>query len=62
MFEIKTQFSDEMTWATSLGTYIARDLVNEPLSHLNAEIFSKKVKTLGKDAGFKVDVLDEQKN
>jgi leucyl aminopeptidase len=61
MFEIKTQFSDEMTWATSLGTYIARDLVNEPLSHLNAEIFSKKVKTLGKDAGFKVDVLDEQK-
>ncbi|MBF25118.1 MAG: peptidase M17 [Flavobacteriales bacterium] len=61
MFEIKTQFSDEMTWATSLGTYIARDLVNEPLSHLNAEIFSKKVKTLGKDAGFKVEVLDEQK-
>tara|TARA_Y100001968_G_scaffold313382_1_gene337530 strand:+ start:2531 stop:3940 length:1410 start_codon:yes stop_codon:yes gene_type:complete len=43
------------------GTYLARDLVNEPLSHLNAEKFSSIIKVLGKEVGFQVNVLNEIK-
>ncbi len=43
------------------GTCVARTLVNEPQSFLNAEQFSKEMQTLGKDAGFKVEVFNKAK-
>lgn len=39
----------------------SRDLVNEPLSFLNAVQISKEIKKLGKEAGFKVEVLGKTK-
>ncbi|MCW3125733.1 MAG: peptidase, partial [Bacteroidetes bacterium] len=47
--------------ATSQGTLIARELVNEPLSFLTAEQLSKEIVKIGKDAGFKVEVLNKKK-
>lgn len=43
------------------ATFIARDLVNEPVITLNAETLADEFKKLGKDAGFKVDVLNKAK-
>lgn len=43
------------------STYIARDLVNEPQSFLNAIQLSEEFKSIGKKAGFKVDVWSEPK-
>lgn len=40
---------------------LARDLVNAPVSHLSAEDFSDEIKKLGKEAGFKVEVLNKTK-
>ena len=42
------------------GTLYARDFVNEPLSYLTAIQFSKDMLALGKEAGFKVDVLHKK--
>src|SRR5690606_8674225 len=38
----------------------ARDLVNEPQSYLNAPTFAEEMKTLGKKAGFKTQVLNKK--
>ena len=43
------------------GTCIARDLVNEPLSFLTAEQFSKEIQKAGKQFGFSVEVFDKKK-
>lgn len=43
------------------AVYIARNLVNEPLSHLNALQISKEFEKMGKEAGFKVTVWDKAK-
>jgi leucyl aminopeptidase len=43
------------------ATLIARDLVNEPVSHLNAEGLAKAFQKLGKSAGFRVEVFNKQK-
>lgn len=43
------------------AVYIARDLVNEPLSFLTAVQFGKEVQQLGQKAGFKVDVFNKAK-
>jgi leucyl aminopeptidase len=43
------------------STNIARDLVNEPQSFLNALQLSEEFKRLGKQSGFKVDVWSETK-
>lgn len=43
------------------GVFKARDLVNEPLSYLTAEVYSKEVKKIGKEAGFHVEVLNKAK-
>ncbi|MBC7863409.1 MAG: leucyl aminopeptidase family protein [Bacteroidia bacterium] len=43
------------------ATVFARDLVNEPVSHLNAEGLAKEFQKLGKAAGFKVEVLNKEK-
>lgn len=40
---------------------LARTLVNEPLSYLTAVQLSKEIQKTGKDAGFKVEVLDKKK-
>lgn len=40
---------------------IAKDLVNEPQSYLNATQFAKDIVKLGKDAGFKTTVFDKKK-
>lgn len=41
--------------------YHTRDLVNEPLSFLNAVQISKEITKLGKEAGFKVEVMGKTK-
>ena len=41
--------------------YISRDLVNEPLSYLTAVQFGKEVQSMGKKAGFKVEVFNKSK-
>jgi len=43
------------------AVYAARNLVNEPLSYLTAEVFSEEIETLGKEAGFKVEVFNKSK-
>ncbi len=43
------------------ATNFAKDLVNEPLSFLTATQLSKEIKTLGKNFGFKVEVLTKAK-
>ena len=42
------------------GTLHARDFVNEPLSYLTAIQFSEDMLALGKEAGFKVEVLHKK--
>lgn len=42
------------------SVFIARDLVNEPQSTLNAVTFAKEMQTLGKKASFKVEVLNKK--
>ena len=41
------------------ANYIAKDLVNEPLSFLTAVQFSKEMEKIGKSAGFSVKVLNK---
>ncbi|HMC98121.1 MAG TPA: hypothetical protein VKG92_10725 [Flavobacteriales bacterium] len=41
------------------ATCAARDLVNEPVSFLNAKQLASEIRDLGKEAGFKVQVLDK---
>lgn len=43
------------------AVYHVRNLVNEPLSYLTAEQLSKDIATLGKEAGFRVNVLGKAK-
>jgi leucyl aminopeptidase len=42
------------------ATYIARTLVNEPYSYLNAVQFGKEMTKVGKEAGFNVKVLNKK--
>lgn len=42
------------------GVFYARDLVNEPPNELNAVELSKAVEKIGKEAGFKVNVLNKK--
>lgn len=51
----------EALQAPLLGTILARDLVNEPLSYLTAVQLSEEIKKAGNDAGFSVEVLDKAK-
>lgn len=43
------------------ATTRARDLVNEPVNHLNAIDLANAFKQMGKEAGFKVDVYNKKK-
>ena len=42
------------------AVYASRDLVNEPVSFLNAVQLSKEIKKLGKEAGFEVETLNKK--
>ena len=61
LFKIETNFRSTISQSSIKGAFIARDLVNEPLSHLNAEKLSKLLKKLSKESGFKLEVLNEDK-
>jgi leucyl aminopeptidase len=41
------------------STWTARDLVNEPVSFLNAQQLAAEIRTLSRNSGFKVQVLDK---
>lgn len=43
------------------SVFLARDLVNEPHSHLNAVQFAEAIETAGQHAGFSVEVLSKEK-
>jgi leucyl aminopeptidase len=43
------------------AVYIARDLVNEPLSYLTASQLSAEFEEMGKEAGFSVEVFNKKK-
>lgn len=43
------------------AVFVARDLVNEPLSYLTAEVFSEEMEKIGKESGFKVEVFNKSK-
>mgnify|MGYP001190653078 CR=1 FL=1 len=60
-FKLDTNFDSKITYASVKGACIARDLVNEPLSHLNAEKLSSRIEDLSKDAGFKLEVFNEKR-
>ena len=42
------------------GTFVARDLVNEPFVYLTAPQLSEEIKKLGQEAGFEVEVFDKE--
>jgi len=43
------------------SVYLARDLVNEPLSYLTAEQLSSEIEKMGADSGFSVEVFNKLK-
>ncbi len=51
----------EIKWLTDLtdAVYFVRDLINEPVNHLNAISLAREIQKIGKSAGFKVDVLNK---
>jgi leucyl aminopeptidase len=57
---ISSKKSEEL-WTVIESTHICRDLVNEPLSYLNATTLSDELIQLGEEAGFSVEVLDQLK-
>ncbi len=54
---------DDITRLRSVceAVYLARDLVNEPLSHLNASGLADRLRDMGAHAGFEVEVMNKQK-
>ncbi len=55
--------SAEIKWLSDLtdAVYFVRDLINEPVNHLNAAALGKAIEKTGKSAGFKVEVLTKGK-
>lgn len=53
----------EINWLNDLidAVYFVRDLINEPVNHLNANALATAVLEMGKSAGFKVDILNKGK-
>ncbi|MBH83112.1 MAG: peptidase M17 [Flavobacteriales bacterium] len=43
------------------GTYVARNLINEPFSYLTAPQYSKEIEALGMESGFSVEVYQKSK-
>ena len=53
----------DLKWLTDLtdSVYLIRDLINEPVNHLNAPALAEEIKKIGNIAGFKVEVLNKGK-
>jgi leucyl aminopeptidase len=54
---------NEVKWLTDLtdAVYFARDLINEPVNHLNALSLAEEIRKLGDASGFSVEVLSKGK-
>lgn len=53
----------EINWLTDLtnAVYFTRDLINEPVNHLNAETLAGEIKKIGDSSGFSVEILTKGK-
>jgi len=53
----------EIKWLDDLtdAVYLARDLINEPVNHLNSLALASEIEKTGKNAGFRVEVLNKGK-
>lgn len=53
----------EVKWLTDItdAVYMVRDMINEPVNHLNASTLASVVSRIGKTAGFSVEVLTKGK-
>jgi leucyl aminopeptidase len=53
----------EIEWLTDLtdAVYFTRDLINEPVNHLNATALAAEIRRIGDSAGFNVEVLTKGK-
>ena len=53
----------DLKWLTDItdAVYFVRDLINEPVNHLNATALASAVQKIGKSSGFKVEVLNRGK-
>jgi leucyl aminopeptidase len=53
----------KIRWLATLtdAVYISRDLINEPVNHLNAPALADEIKKAGETAGFRVDVMTKGK-
>jgi leucyl aminopeptidase len=53
----------DITWLNELtnAVYFTRDLINEPVNHLNATDLAREIKKIGDSAGFTVEVLNKGK-
>ena len=54
----------DIKWLVDLtdAVYFTRDLINEPVNHLNAESLAGEIKKIGDSAGFSVEILDKRQN
>ena len=54
---------NEIDWLNNLtrAVYFTRNLVNEPVNHLNSEALAREIKKIGTSAGFTVEVLNKSK-
>lgn len=50
----------DLKWLTDLteAVYLIRDMINEPVNHLNAPALAAEIRKMGDTAGFKVEVLN----
>ncbi len=53
----------ELKWLDEItdAVYLARDLINEPVNHLNSVALASEIKKAGENAGFRVEVLNKGK-
>jgi leucyl aminopeptidase len=53
----------EIKWLSDLtdAVYFARDLINEPVNHLNTAALASEIQKTGKNAGFRIEVLNKGK-
>jgi leucyl aminopeptidase len=61
---LKGEIADsEIKWLVDLtdAVYFTRDLINEPVNHLNAETLAAEIKKIGEKAGFSVEILTKGK-
>jgi leucyl aminopeptidase len=53
----------ELAWLETVtdAVYMTRDLINEPVNHLNAPLLAEEIKKAGASAGFSVEVMNKGK-